>query len=699
MRLRHMALLAVVALIGSLATTAVAQDLPDPDELAQQDGVQIAEEAEEEAEQDADPAQEDAEADEEAEADEDAEADDEERADEWETPLRDRIRPVINEEGHLGFHGIASAFSPGEFQFQTGLFGRATGGSDLIRHRDEHRTWTGNVLVNASFHEHFGAHFKMGARNNVNTFGRPEAMLSHGDMTLGFTGRFMAADGVALGGDLGLFVPTAFGDVGIELPSTSVRPRLQAGFDFDEMMGAQPDMYVPLVAHLNIGYRIDNSEGLLGENGSADRIERYAYGISTYDLVEFGLGAEFPLPYVTPFLGWNLGIPVNAADEDVCADDRPLDCVADAGAGSFPQRLSLGAKAEPVRNLGLHLGMDIGLTSTQAEGLPATMPYEFHFGVSWHIDPAGGAMVEPEVKEVEKEVQPPRGFVHGRLVDEESGEPVGGASINYIDRDLTQQLSDSESGLFQSYDFEPGEEVVFEIDHPNYEVEYVDWIVEEGSDELEVAMEATFVPAVITGSLVGADGAPLSGATVVMRTDAGEVYEIDTDGNGNFGAEIDGDAATIGAAGPDWGAVGDYVQLEPGGEYNVELAAFAVEEWHAERTDDRILLGEDVSFEDDGAALSPEADAILDQVAALILSSPEVAGIEVQGHTADDGDDSEMMALSIRRAEAVQEALVERGLSPERLDAEGYGANRPIVPNTSDRNRELNRRVEFHFVD
>ena len=73
--------------------------------------------------------------------------------------------------------------------------------------------------------------------------------------------------------------------------------------------------------------------------------------------------------------------------------------------------------------------------------------------------------------------------------------------------------------------------------------------------------------------------------------------------------------------------------------------------------------------------------------------SPEVLRIEV--HTDDDGNPGQLLAQSRRRAAKVREQLEKRGVGYSRLDARGYGDTQPITTNYSERDRAMNRRVEF----
>lgn len=106
-----------------------------------------------------------------------------------------------------------------------------------------------------------------------------------------------------------------------------------------------------------------------------------------------------------------------------------------------------------------------------------------------------------------------------------------------------------------------------------------------------------------------------------------------------------------------------------------------------------------VTFDFDSARLRPGAQAELNEAAAMLNLHPEITRIEVAGHTCDLGSASYNQGLSERRAQAVRDYLVNNGVDVNRLSVRGYGEDRPKVANTSDANRQQNRRVELVVLE
>ncbi len=90
---------------------------------------------------------------------------------------------------------------------------------------------------------------------------------------------------------------------------------------------------------------------------------------------------------------------------------------------------------------------------------------------------------------------------------------------------------------------------------------------------------------------------------------------------------------------------------------------------------------------------------VLSAVVAALRAQPQIRRIGVEGHTDNVGSDEANLSLSQRRAQAVATWLTQHGIDPARVEARGFGASRPIVPNDTASGRAANRRVEFHILD
>jgi outer membrane protein OmpA-like peptidoglycan-associated protein len=111
-------------------------------------------------------------------------------------------------------------------------------------------------------------------------------------------------------------------------------------------------------------------------------------------------------------------------------------------------------------------------------------------------------------------------------------------------------------------------------------------------------------------------------------------------------------------------------------------------------TDKEIKITQQIHFEFDKDVIRKESYPILDAVAEVLQKYPSMR-IEVQGHTDNKGAAAYNLKLSDRRAASVRKYLIGKGVASERLVSRGYGLTRPLVPNDSEQNRALNRRVQF----
>lgn len=113
-----------------------------------------------------------------------------------------------------------------------------------------------------------------------------------------------------------------------------------------------------------------------------------------------------------------------------------------------------------------------------------------------------------------------------------------------------------------------------------------------------------------------------------------------------------------------------------------------------DETDDTtmVTLPETMTFHSGSADLLPDADQALTRVLEVVQRHPE-SKVEITGHTDDVGDEIENDALGLRRARAVADWLVERGVDRTLLDVDTAGERDPAVPGTDDQARAANRRV------
>ncbi len=102
-----------------------------------------------------------------------------------------------------------------------------------------------------------------------------------------------------------------------------------------------------------------------------------------------------------------------------------------------------------------------------------------------------------------------------------------------------------------------------------------------------------------------------------------------------------------------------------------------------------------IRFEPNSAVLTADGVSVVDQLATLALQFAGVA-ITVEGHTDTDGDAAANLTLSQLRADAVREALVERGLDAAAVTAEGFGEQQPVVV-AGVEDKLASRRVEFRI--
>jgi outer membrane protein OmpA-like peptidoglycan-associated protein len=106
-----------------------------------------------------------------------------------------------------------------------------------------------------------------------------------------------------------------------------------------------------------------------------------------------------------------------------------------------------------------------------------------------------------------------------------------------------------------------------------------------------------------------------------------------------------------------------------------------------------VLTG--VNFEFNKATLTKDSERILWRAYNAMVANPEV-GVVITGHTDNVGGQKFNQTLSLKRAQAVKNWLVKKGIASNRMRTIGRGLNEPVASNETDAGRAENRRIEFY---
>jgi outer membrane protein OmpA-like peptidoglycan-associated protein len=111
----------------------------------------------------------------------------------------------------------------------------------------------------------------------------------------------------------------------------------------------------------------------------------------------------------------------------------------------------------------------------------------------------------------------------------------------------------------------------------------------------------------------------------------------------------------------------------------------------------QIKILERIEFKTNSAELLDQSLPVLQAVQKLLLEHADITRVSVEGHTDNKGSAEHNQRLSQRRAEAVMQWLTKHEIARARLEAHGFGFERPLESNDTEQGRERNRRVEFHI--
>lgn len=489
------------------------------------------------------------------------------------------------------------------------------------------------------------------------------------------------------------------------------------------------------------------------------RIERFGLDINRVDSFLLGIGAEYVHKVVQPFVEWTFDIPVNFRLDYLCTASTngraPGDgCLRDqAGFASTPSRLSIGTRITPgIRGLQGLVAFDVGTgaTSTFIEEVAPEMPWRFFVGIGFaHDITSKGYDPSAAPQVVEKVVQlppPPEYRVVGLVLDEKSQQPIPDAIIKFQGQSLTGMVA-RQDGSFETTNLQPGT-YSFTVTADGYR---------EGACTVNVAATGSPIPDAAPAAPAATDpyGAPqtIPGAAAPTTTPGVEAATAPTgpivtnvacplkampavgaiqgalfDGDTNLpvpdarltirdakGRELSLSADSAGAFRFENVPVGQVkISVDADGYMPamVEVDVKAKTEQRPPITLNRrpkkpnvnvagkeIKLAKQIDFANDSAVISQDSMGLVQEIALTLKERPTLARVEIQGHTDNSGTPAYNKRLSQERAEAVRNALIGLGIESTRLTAIGYGQDRALVPNSSEANKQRNRRIQLMIQD
>ncbi len=196
----------------------------------------------------------------------------------------------------------------------------------------------------------------------------------------------------------------------------------------------------------------------------------------------------------------------------------------------------------------------------------------------------------------------------------------------------------------------------------------------------------------ITGNIIGRVTDRVTGKPIQASVGIAGMEPVTTDIDGNYTIKIEPGIYELEAESDGYVSATTELTIENGEIFRVNFLlspTFVIPEGGLSLEE---ITSLHILFDFDRATLTEEAKVILDKLALTVIHNPGLK-LEIQGHTCDIGAEKYNMALSIKRAEAVRDYLIKKGVSMK-----GFGETKPIDPTPTRAGRAKNRRVDFIII-
>ncbi|MEL6594018.1 MAG: carboxypeptidase regulatory-like domain-containing protein, partial [Bacteroidota bacterium] len=322
-------------------------------------------------------------------------------------------------------------------------------------------------------------------------------------------------------------------------------------------------------------------------------------------------------------------------------------------------------------------------------------------GLPVHVE--GFDMPESDLEKDIYIVKPTAAFVFGKIRDENSYQPLAGASIYLYDNqgELVDSLRSDKRGNYRR-------ELAF--GHYSVRTEKIGYYPKETDFTLEerhvekglrhnIELKAEKAPEGICVVGIVRDiqtELPVPHAQILIRNEIGLAErQIEADAEGNYRVCLQFGEYEFSTT-----AKGYFFHLS-----DVELTDSMYQDGKDHTHDiwlDPLIEGakivlENIYYDVDKATLRDESIEELNRLLKVMEDNPDLV-VEISGHTDSDGSDEHNETLSQNRAQSVVSFLQKAGVYDQRMVAKGYGEHSPIAPNDNATNKQLNRRTEFKVL-
>ena len=356
--------------------------------------------------------------------------------------------------------------------------------------------------------------------------------------------------------------------------------------------------------------------------------------------------------------------------------------------------MTVGLRAQIYRGATLDVGADFRVRSNGLAYEPPLPPYAVLFGASYPLDV--DAFTRPVVvtKVVDHTLPPPpptEGRIAGVAKDKD-GKGIPHAIVAIAGRPHGGVVTDAD-GSFEIPAVAPGP-ATLEVNAPDFSGEKVTTAVTAGHlTEVSVALTPKAHTGLVRGKTTDAQGHAVE---ATLKFSGAQTLETRTDGGGLYQAALLPGPYKVVAEAPGLPSKESQFEVVADSNRQIDLMLRPVSP-DLTLTADEIVLRAPIKFKSGTPQLTPEWQAELDGVAAVLEDRPEIRTLRIEAHW-DPSAGAKAKDMTQAQANAVRDYLIKKGIVDTRLEAVGMGSDQPLVPNVTPAYKVKNRRLELHAV-